>query len=214
MTVRRPLTLDEEFLLIAHLDLLGRPASRMSGLDLGLSGAFLSEHALAQRIEVTQAGVVVRESENVQEVLDDPLLLRICNARRPRSVAWWLSSLQGTVRTSAFERLTSKGVLRRAPRRGVTIAPRFLVAQPNIVRDMRERLEAVAIGTRADLDGRSSVFLEILFACGLGADMVVRGSRPTANLQRLPRASCENAAVRTIVDQLRSSVELRCVSSW
>lgn len=131
--LRRSGLLADEFFLVAHDDVSGKPRLHPRVTGIALAGALLGELLLYGRIDVRPGpenrgpAVWLTERVRVGEALADSILGQILAEGRPRPVLAWLTHLGQTASRDVGERLAAVGLVEaarsRLPRREVRWVP-------------------------------------------------------------------------------------------
>jgi hypothetical protein len=143
----------DDFFLLAHDGVTGRPRLHPRVTGIGLAGALLTELTLLGRTDVRAGTLVVLDDRRPTDPLLAGLLGRVRTERRPHQVGAWLSFLSPGVAEEVAQRAAGNGLLvrvaQRGLRRGVRWAPadRSTAAWPAArLRMLLTRTEPMAVG--------------------------------------------------------------------
>ncbi|WP_327586640.1 GPP34 family phosphoprotein [Nonomuraea sp. NBC_00507] len=160
-------TIAEELLLLAYKE-DGKPLINSTQLDPALAGAILAELAVADRVELSNKKLTLKDPAPVGDDELDATLTRIAAERKDRTPQWWVQRLHSAkLRTRLLTKLASAGVLTEERGKVLGLFPitRWLEAQPGVEANVRERISAVLAG--ADPDARTAVLIAIMHAAKL-----------------------------------------------
>ncbi|MEV0623722.1 GPP34 family phosphoprotein [Nonomuraea sp. NPDC050404] len=162
------ITIAEELLLLAHDEETGRPHIREAALDLAVTGAILAELTLAGRLRLAGDRLEAGDRTPTGDEELDGALGTIAESQ-PREARWWLDRLTYPKRRwSLLKRLAERGVLSEQHGKvlGLFRTSQYPERDPRVEREIRRRLHEVLDG--AEPDGRVSVLVALVGACGLG----------------------------------------------
>jgi hypothetical protein len=108
--------LADEFFLLAHDDVSGKPRLHPRVAGIGLASALLGELILFGRIRIQGGDLVVVERRPVDDGLTNRVFVAIAG-RRPQPVSTWLATLAETARDDVAARLAADGVVSRVSSR-------------------------------------------------------------------------------------------------
>jgi Golgi phosphoprotein 3 (GPP34) len=108
--------LADEFFLLAHDDVSGKPRLHPRVMGIGLASALLGELVMFGRVRIKGADLVVVDGRPVDDELTDRVLVAIAG-RRPRPVSTWLAALADTAPADVAARLAADGVVHRVSSR-------------------------------------------------------------------------------------------------
>lgn len=117
------MNLAEEFALIGYDD-EGSPLIDSTRLSLGLGGALLLELALAEKVDVADKKVVVRDATPTGDPLVDGALALIVADDKSRRPGHWVDKLSKKAREQVMDRLVEQGVVTREKDRVLLVFPR------------------------------------------------------------------------------------------
>jgi hypothetical protein len=209
--------LTEEFLLLAHDD---DGTAQLDGarLDRGLGGALLLELALAQRIEVVDGRVAVRDPSPTDEPLVDTALQQISDDSKARRPAHWVEKFARGTRQQTLDRLVAAGVLRVEKDRQLWVFPRTRYPSahggaPLMESDARRRLWT-AVAVSGEVAPRTAALCALVSATGL--DKTVFRELPRAQVQarltEISEGAWAAAAVRQAIAQVQAAIIAAAVS--
>ena len=144
------MNLMEEFTLLAYDD-EGRKIIDSTRLDYTLAGAVLLELALADRIEVVDKKVIVRDSTPTGDALVDEGLARIAADTRSRKPSGWVQKFTKGTRQRVLDGLVAAEVLRIEQDKVLVIFPRTRYpsaagGEPVVETEARARMRAAIEG--------------------------------------------------------------------
>jgi hypothetical protein len=169
-----PLTVLEEFLLLAHDDRAGQfyPLPR-SSFDCAAAGAVLMDLTLRHRIDNDLKNLFVVDVEPVNDDLLDPVLqiLTLAPVLAPRPILYWLRQIADegeALRERALRRLEARDILKREEKKVLWVftAERYPILHENEVRDVKQRLKGVILGDDIPLP-HDMMLTALAEACGL-----------------------------------------------
>lgn len=124
------MNLAQEFALLAYGD-EGSPETDRMRLDHGLGGSLLLELALAERIDIEDKKVVVRDPAPTGDALVDQALARIEADDKPRKPGHWVVKFAKDTRTRTLDQLVADGVLTREQDKVLLVFPRTRYPAPD-----------------------------------------------------------------------------------
>ena len=194
MTLRGPLFLHEEILLLALRDEKGT-IDFGSQYALAVGGGLLAELLVRRRVELVSVRkkrfVQLLDAKPIGEPLLDEALGRVAEARRRGTVATWVSRFGGMrgLRDRLATRLCQRGILRAEEKEILLFFKRrsYPAVNPEPEREVVERLRA-AVFTDAAVEARTIVLLSL------------------ANSARLLPIVFEKAALKARRDRIRMLV--------
>ncbi|MFU8875349.1 GOLPH3/VPS74 family protein [Micromonospora sp. SL4-19] len=206
-----PLTLADELVLLAYDDAgvnrLGRPA-----LDHGLAGAVLVELALAQRVDLADDRLVVRDPAPTGQPLLDTALATIGADRRRRSPKDWIPRLAKGLPDQVLAGLVAAGVLRREEDRVLGVFPRTRYPSPNAAEPpaeaaARQRMTAALMSDGA-VDARTAGLLALTRAVGLDRRLFreVPKERLKTRLDEIAAGDWASAATKKAIEQTQAAL--------
>lgn len=150
----QPLTLLEEFLLLAHDDAAGQfyPLAR-STFDAATAGAVLMDLALRARVDNDMRSMFVVDATPIGDNLLDPVLqvMALAPVLQPLPIAHWLHEVADeaeALREKALRRLETRDILKREAKKilWVFTADHYPILHDSKVREVRQRLRDVILG--------------------------------------------------------------------
>jgi hypothetical protein len=181
--------LADEFFLLAHDDVTGRPRLHPRVTGLGLAAALLAELVLYGLVEI-RAGVVLPYSD---APIRDPLLRavrdQVLTERPARPVHDWLLGLAGTTADGVTRRLADAGILAASRSRGLRRTVRWQPVDMSVAAWPAARLR-LRLVQGEPMSLTDLVLAGLALACGL--DQQVLWHTP--------------AAIRLHLDQLLASL--------
>ncbi|MDX2028449.1 MAG: GPP34 family phosphoprotein [Alphaproteobacteria bacterium] len=172
--LRPPLTILEEFLLLAHDDAASQfyPLAR-STMDCATAGATLMDLTLRHRIDNDLKHMFVVDAEPVDDDLLDPVLqvMALAPVMEPRSIAHWLHQVAGegeALRERAMRRLEMRGILKREEKKILWVfsAERYPILHEGDVQQIKQRMRRVILGDDIPLP-HDMMLTALAQACGL-----------------------------------------------
>ncbi len=151
-------------------------------LQYGLMGAELVMLAGAGQIKVTDGRIsLVEPVANTGDVDLDAALGQLAAAKQPPKLRRWVSKPRRKIVNSYLDRLIAAGAIQRT---GGALRPRWPVLDPVRAAAVRERLDAIALGT-GEVDEVQAAYAGLADAVGL-ATLLYRGrdNRPVRSRLR------------------------------
>ncbi len=178
--------LADEFFLMAHDEVTGKPrlAERIAGL--GLAAALLGELAAESRIELRQGTVAVIDSAPCDDALAGRVLEYLKQEEHPTRT--WLAFFGQSAHGEVGRRLADAGLLVRESKKRPWQSGRWVPVSPSVA-SRPTALLCTQLIRGQDLDERSAVLLGLLRATGLDQPVLweVRHTAPEA-LRRVGEA--------------------------
>jgi hypothetical protein len=113
VVLQQPRLLADDFYLIAHDDVTGRPRQPGRTVGLGLAGALLAELVLAGRVTVHDELVVVVNRQPPADALTHTVLDQLAGERQRQTVRTWLAFLGQQTAERVAGRLERDGLVQR-----------------------------------------------------------------------------------------------------
>jgi hypothetical protein len=158
--------LADDFFLLAHDNVTGRPRLHPRVIGIGLAGALLAELILLGRTDVRAGALVVVDDRRLTDPLLAGLLGRVRGERRPHQVGAWLSFLAPGVEDEVAQRAAGKGLLVRVGQRGLRRGNRWAPADSAAATWPAARLRMLLTRTEPMAIGDVSL-AGLALACGL-----------------------------------------------
>lgn len=207
------LTLAEELLLLAHGD-TGRRIADSTALPVGVAGSLLAELALAERLDLDDTVVAVRDRAPIGDPELDQALARIAAEPKPRKPEWWIDKLgkpngNGVPALSQrlLGRLTERGILRATRHRVLGLFPttRYAELDPGPGQEIRSRLyESLNGATPAP---RTAALVALIDACDLAPklfpDLGKKALKQRA--REITDGEWAGAATRKVIQNIRAA---------
>lgn len=174
LSLRPPLTILEEFLLLTHDDETAQfyPLAR-STMDCAAAGAALMDLTLRHRVDNDLKHMFVVDAEPVDDELLDPVLqvMALAPVMEPRTIAYWLHHVAAegeALRERALKRLEARGILKREEKKILWIftAERYPILHEGDVRQIKQRMRSVILGDDIPLP-HDMMLTALARACGL-----------------------------------------------
>jgi len=174
MSMHAPLTILEEFLLLALDDEAGQFYSlSRSTLDCAAAGAALMDLTLRRRIDNDLKDMFVIDPSPTGDAILDPVLqvMAMAPVLTPHPISYWLRQVaeEGeALREKALRRLEAYGILRREEKKILWVfgARRYPIVHNQEIRDVKLRILGVIL--RDDIPAPHDMMLTALAqACGL-----------------------------------------------
>ncbi|SIS39787.1 GOLPH3/VPS74 family protein [Salimicrobium flavidum] len=165
-------TIADELLLLALHNKKGSVVSRAtSSLNFGLAGAFISELALKERVEVNGKRLVVKDSTPVEDPFLNDIFEQIKNSKKNRKIRTWVEKFGHRMkdrRKGMSHRLAEQGILEEKQKDflGVFKWNIYPSRDYSYEQEIRTRLTE-ALKTPESLDDRTLVLLSLIGACDI-----------------------------------------------
>lgn len=143
--------LGDEFFLVSHDQLTGRPALSRRILGLGLVAALLGELMIDGRIALRHERVTLVDGSGRGDGPGDFLVDSIAEQKTPHPVRTWVKNLSDIAHELVARRLVERGTVRRVRARLLPRADTFPVAKREAVQPLLT-LDAVLRGQRRPTD--------------------------------------------------------------
>lgn len=163
----RELGLADEFFLICHDDITGRPVVHDIAAHTGLAAALLAELVLSGHIDIRGKHLIVVDRRPPADAVSHEVLSQVISESEPHGLRTWLEYFSAEAQEAVGRRLTRAGYVE--PRRGRTLSLRAIVRYPAIdpaASWPRVRLQGVLLDPRG-LDMKSMVLAALVGATGL-----------------------------------------------
>jgi hypothetical protein len=108
--------LADEFFLLAHDDVSGKPRLHPRVIGIGLASALICELVLFGRVRIQGSDLIVVDGHPIDDELADRVLTAIAGRRR-QPVSFWLAALAETAPADVAARLAADGVVNRVSSR-------------------------------------------------------------------------------------------------
>ncbi len=156
----------DDFFLLAHDNVTGRPRLHARVTGIGLAGALLTELILLGRTDLRAGVLVAVDDRRPADPLLAGLLGRIAAEQQPHQVGAWLAFLAPGVAAEVGQRAARNGLLVRASRRGLGRGIRWAPADSSAAAWPAARLRMLL--ARAEPMSVGDVSLAgLAVACGL-----------------------------------------------
>ncbi|GAA4939843.1 GOLPH3/VPS74 family protein [Actinoplanes utahensis] len=205
------MNLMEEFTLLAFDD-DGRKIVDSTRLDYTLGGAILLELALAERIEVVDKKVVVRDPSATGDELLDQSLTRIATDTKSRKPGHWVQKFAKGTRQRVLDDLVAAGVLRAEEGKFLIIFPqtRYPSAaggEPVVETEARARMRAAIEGT-GEADPRTSALCALVAASDTSRKVFADLDRKLVKrrLKEISEGAWAAAAVKRAIEEVFAAV--------
>jgi hypothetical protein len=174
MIQKLPLTLLEEFLLLALDDQTGQlHPLPPSTLDCATAGALLMDLTLRNRIDNDLRDMFVTDSTPVGDDLLDPTLqlMSLSPVLTPHPIGYWLRQLAGdgvAFREKALRRLEVRGIIRRQDRKILWVfgSRRYPLQDDKEMREVKLRILGTVLGNEVP-SAHDIMLTGLAEACGL-----------------------------------------------
>jgi hypothetical protein len=212
-----PLTVLEEFLLLAHDDISAQfyPLAR-STFDCAAAGAVLMDLTLRRRIDNDLKHLFVVDVEPVEDSLLDPILklLALAPVIQPRPISSWLREIADegeALRERGLRRLEERGVLERKEKKilWVFTAEQYPILDGREVREVRQRLRDVILSDTLPLP-HDIMLTALAQACGLfrfmfgNRELIAAGPR----IEQVARMDLIGQAVAKAVTEIETAMAM------
>lgn len=165
--------LADDFYLMAHDDVTGRPFLQPRAAGLGLAGGLLAELTLARRIAAWQGCLVLADPAPVPDRLGQAVLGLLAADRERHPISDWLAFLARTAAADVAVRLEEAGYLTKTGPRRPWRGERWVPADADCA------FAPLARARRALEPGQppvhSAVLAGLAVACGLGSRLLPYG---------------------------------------
>jgi Golgi phosphoprotein 3 (GPP34) len=176
--------LADEFFLLAHDDVSGKPRLHPRVAGIGLASALLGELVLFGRVGIHGGDLVTLDRRPVGDALTDRVFVAVAG-RRAEPVSAWLAVLAETAPADVAARLAADGIVNRVSSRWPGRADRWVPADMSTAAWPAARLRMLL--TRDEEPPVSDVALAgLALSCGLGSYLLWdTGPRVRGHLDRL-----------------------------
>jgi hypothetical protein len=205
------LILAEEFALLAYDD-EGNAELGSPGLDYGFAGAVLIELALAERVEVSDGKVTVRDRAPLGNPLLDEPLTRIAEDAKRRKPKDWVDKLSKGLREKVLDGLAARGVLNRVEDKVMWLFPRTRFQAPYGVEvpaetAVRQRL-AAAVAADGPVEPRTAAMMALVKAVKLEKTVFadLPRDRVGARLKEISEGDWAATATKKAVEEMEAAV--------
>jgi hypothetical protein len=217
MTQELPLTLLEEFLLLALDDQTGQlhPLAP-STLDCATAGAVLMDLTLRNRIDNDLRDMFVTDTTPTGDAMLDPVLqvMSLAPVLTPHPIAYWLRQLADegeAYREKALRRLEERGIIRRQNRKILWVfgTRRYPLVNDKEMREVKLRILGVVLGD--DIPSPHDVMLTGLAeSCGLFRYILSEheAATATARIAQVSHMDLIGQAVAKGVTDIESAIAL------
>jgi golgi phosphoprotein 3 len=212
-----PLTVLEEFLLLAHDDQSGQfyPLAR-STFDCAAAGAVLMDLTLRNRVDNDLKNLFVVDPEPTNDDLLDPVLqvMTLAPVLEPKPIIYWLRQIADegeALREKALRRLEARGILKREAKKilWVFTSEFYPILHENEVREVKQRLEGVIL--RDDIPLPHDMMLTALAqACGLFRHLIGGRALDAAmpRIERVAKMDLIGQAVAKAVSEIETAMAM------
>jgi hypothetical protein len=194
-------------LVLLGLDPAGRVRGGNPGFDFALAGSVLLDLALAERIDVVDKRVVVRDRARSGDLVLDGAVEVIAQGRRRRAKDW-IPRLSKRLRKQVLVQLVRGGLIRMRPVRVMWIFPavRYPVTDPAVVSRLRERVDAAVRGS-GPVEPRTAALCAVIGPAGLGRRLFPDLPRKELRrrLDEISRGNWASEAVRAAVREVEAA---------
>lgn len=212
------MNLAEEFALLAYGE-DGLPETDSMHLDNGLGGALLLELALAERVEVADKKVVVRDRTPTGDPLVDQALARIEADEKPRKPGHWVGKFAKDARKLTLDRLVEQGVLVREQDKVLLVFHRTKYPTPTGLETpaetaARQRLRA-AVAAPGAVQPRTGALCALVAATDLDRKVFrdLDRKQVKARLKEISEGAWAAAAVKKTIEDIQSAILVTIVAA-
>jgi hypothetical protein len=215
---RRIMNLAEEFALIGYDD-DGSPVIDSSRLSLGLGGALLLELALAEKVDVEDKKVVVRDGAPTGDPLIDQALAQVVADDKPRAPGHWVNKFSKTVREQVMDGLVQQGVVNREKDKVLLVFPRtrFPAAhgvEPVAETEARQRMHA-AVTSSGAVEPRTAALCALIAATDQSRKVFpdLDHRQVKARLKEIGEGAWAATAVKKSIEEVQAAVMTAIIAS-
>jgi hypothetical protein len=212
------MNLAEEFVLLAYAD-DGTAEIDGTRLDHGLGGSLLLELALAERVDIHDKKVHVRDGTPTGDGLVDDALARIVADGKERKPGHWVSAFAKDTRRRVLDSLVAQGVLRMEKDKVLWVFPRTRYpatqgVEPPAEAETRRRLRS-AVAASGAVERRTAALCALVSATDLDRKVFadLDRKRVKARLEEIGEGDWAAAAVTKTIDEVQAAVMIAIVAA-
>jgi hypothetical protein len=201
-----PLSLADEFYLIAHSDTTGQTRLHQKAVAYGLASALLAELYLLERVTVTANGVLVTSATPPNDLLAHKVLDHLLGEKQQHPVRDWLAFVGLTSAEDVATRLTRQGFLEMVESRklfGVTRS--YVPVSMNDAAWPRARIVS-KLSARMPMEASDQVLAGICYATGLIRDMLWGEAAQTGRIYLAQIIAELPSPLRTLINETEIAV--------
>lgn len=217
MIQKLPLTLLEEFLLLALDDRTGRlhPLSR-STFDCATAGAILMDLTLRNRIDNDLRDMFVVDQTPVNDDMLDPVLqvMSLAPVLTPHPIAYWLRQFADegeAFREKALHRLEARGIIRREDRKILWVfgTRRYPLVEDKEMREVKQRIMSVVLNDEVPTP-HDVMLVSLAESCGLFHYLLspADANAATARIAQVSRMDLIGQAVAKGVTDIEAAIAM------
>jgi hypothetical protein len=211
------MNLAEELALLGYGD-DGKPVTDGMHLDNGLGGALLLELALAERVDIDDKRVVVRNPAPTGDPIIDRALAQIVNDRKSRKPGHWVTKFARKAREQVMDSLVAKGAVRRAEDKVMLVFPRTRYpathgVEPPEETEARQRMAAAITGT-GPVESRTAALCALVAATDLDKKVFrdLDRKQVKARLKEIGQGAWAATAVSKSIEEIQSAIMIAVVA--
>jgi hypothetical protein len=163
--------LADEFFLVAHDDVTGKPRVHPLVIGCGLAGALLGEQILLGRADIRSGFLVVSDPHPLADPLAQAVLGRLMGYPEPQRVPFWLSLLADAAEDEVARRLAADGIVTRGRSGVLGRKERWLPVDMSTAAWPAARLRML-LSRSEPLAAADVVLAGLAVACGLGSRLL------------------------------------------
>ena len=210
------MNLAEELALLGYGD-DGKPVTDRMHLDNGLGGALLLELALAERVDIEDKRVVVRNPAPTGDPIIDQALAQIVNDQKSRKPGHWVTKFAKT-REQVMDSLVAQGAVRREEDKVMLVFPRTRFPsthgiEPPAETEARQRMVAAITGT-GPVEPRTAALCALVAATDLDKKVFrdLDRKQVKARLEEIGQGAWAATAVKKSIEEIQSAIMVAVVA--
>ena len=210
------MNLAEELALLGYGD-DGKPVTDRMHRDNGLGGALLLELALAERVDIEDKRVVVRNPAPTGDPIIDQALAQIVNDQKSRKPGHWVSKF-AKAREQVMDSLVAQGAVRREEDKVMLVFPRTRFPsthgiEPPAETEARQRMVAAITGT-GPVEPRTAALCALVAATDLDKKVFrdLDRKQVKARLKEIGQGAWAATAVKKSIEEIQSAIMVAVVA--
>jgi Golgi phosphoprotein 3 GPP34 len=211
------MNLAEELALLGYGD-DGKPVTDGVHLDNGLGGALLLELAMAERVDVEDKRVVVRNPAPTGDPMVDQALAQIVNDEKSRKPGHWVTRFAKKAREQVMDSLVARGAVRREEDRVMLVFPRTRYpathgVEPPEETEARQRMRAAVTGT-GPVEPRTAALCALVAAIDLDRRVFrdLDRKQVKARLKEIGQGAWAATAVKKSIEEIQSAIMVAVIA--